>query len=66
MSTGQESLFASPEPVPEHRVKALAGILAGFRWPDRGSFEKLTKPQQKFCMEVARTALEKLMGGFES
>jgi hypothetical protein len=51
-----------PEPptVPEHRVRALAGVLAGFQWPDRGSFEKLTKPQQAIAAVVARDALERL------
>jgi hypothetical protein len=53
------SLFEQPV-VPEHRIEVLARVLAGFRWPDRGSFEKLTKPQQRACVETAKAALERL------
>jgi hypothetical protein len=53
----QESLFEPYAVVPEHRVEALAGVLAGFGWPERGSFEKLTKGQQRICREAAREAL---------
>ena len=48
--------------VPEHRVRALAGVLAGFQWPDRGSYERLTKWQQEAARTVARIALETLQG----
>lgn len=46
--------------VPEHRVRALANTLAGFRWPGRGSFDALKKGQQEAALAVARTALEML------
>lgn len=46
--------------VPEHRVRALAGVVAGFRWPGRGSFEKLTGPQKTEALAAARSALERL------
>jgi hypothetical protein len=54
------TLFDEPPVVPEHRIETLARVIAGFRWPDRGSFEKLTKPQQRACLEAARGALERL------
>lgn len=53
------SLFEQPV-VPEHRVEALARVMAGFRWPGRESFEKLTKKQQHACREAARHALTTL------
>lgn len=40
------------------REQALANVLAGFCYPARGSFERLTKPQQRRCLEAARTALD--------
>lgn len=46
--------------VPDHRVRVLATVLAGFRWPDRGSFEKLKKGQQQAALDAARGALEHL------
>lgn len=49
-----------PVEVPAQRVRALAGILAGFQWPDRGSFEKLTKGQQAAALDAARAALERI------
>lgn len=53
-----------PRPqVPDHRVRALAGVIAGFRWPaseGRGSFERLKKGQQKLALDIARQALERL------
>lgn len=54
-------LFADRPPVPEHRVRALAGVLAGFGWPERGgSFERLPKAQQALALDVARDALARL------
>lgn len=46
--------------VPQHRVEALAGVLAGFRWPGRASFDKLTKKQQEAAYVAASMALEYL------
>jgi len=60
MSDPQAILFGAKPEIPEHRVRALAGVLAGFQWPDRTSFEKLTKPQKRAAMEVAQFALETL------
>lgn len=57
----QPDLFAELEPqVSEHRVDALANVLAGFRWPGRGSFVALKKGQQQAVLEVARGALAAL------
>lgn len=53
-------LALDADSVPGHRVEALAGVLAGFRWPGRRSFEKLRKDQQTVCLDVARDALERL------
>lgn len=65
MSTvAQTRLDVLPTEPPEHRVRALAGVLAGFRWPDRGSFEKLTKPQREAALDTARVAL-RLLGNVE-
>lgn len=47
--------------VSELRVRALAGVLAGFRWPGR-SFEKLTARQQRAALQAARNALVELAG----
>lgn len=60
-----QTLFDTPEqPTPSgHRVRALAGVLAGFAWPERGSFERLTKPQQELATETAREALSRLDEG---
>lgn len=52
------SLFDQPPEPPPHRVRALACVIAGMRWPDRGSFEKLKKNQQQACLHAAKTALE--------
>jgi hypothetical protein len=52
--------LTSERRVPDHRVRALAGVLAGFRWPDRGSFDKLTKAQREAALGAARAALERL------
>lgn len=41
-------------------MRSLAGVLAGFRWPGRGSFEKLRKGQQEAARKAAWTALETL------
>lgn len=51
--------FDSPlgPPPSEHRVNVLANVIAGFRWPDRGGFQKLTKAQQKAAHEAAEMAL---------
>lgn len=50
--------------VPEHRVMALAGVLAGFRWPEHAhkhdGFKKLKKWQKQATLDVARLALETL------
>lgn len=56
----QLSIDPADAVVPEHRVRILASILAGFRWPNRGSYERLTKPQQRAAMDAARGALEAL------
>jgi hypothetical protein len=54
------SLFDAPVEIPEHRVVALAHVLAGFAHPDRGSFEKLTGKQRSACLNAARACLERL------
>lgn len=56
------SLFdPPPAAVAEHRVRALAGTIAGYRWPGAGSFERLKKPQQAAAaLNAARLALERL------
>lgn len=54
--TDQLSLAPEPE-VSETRVRVLANTLAGFRWPERGSFERLRKPQQEAAIRAARQAL---------
>lgn len=57
----QPDLFGELEPhVSEHRVEALANVLAGFRWPRRGSFVALKKGQQQAVLDVARGALAAL------
>lgn len=58
--TEQLSIDDAEQPVPTHRVQALAGVLAGFRWPTRGTFERLTKPQKQLALEVAEDALRRL------
>ena len=47
-------------PVPSHRIRVLATVLAGMRWPGRGSYEKLKKEQQQACQEAAKLALDHL------
>lgn len=58
----QLSIDGGPDPaaVSDHRVRGLAGVLAGFRWPNRGGFEKLKKGQQEAALRAARAALEAL------
>jgi hypothetical protein len=46
--------------VSRQRVRALAGVLAGFTWPERGTFEQLTKRQKRACLSEARAVLERL------
>lgn len=54
-------LALDPDPeIPDHRVRSLAGVLAGFRWPGRESFEKLKKPQQAAALAAARATLVRL------
>lgn len=60
----QLSLDPVPEP-PEHRVRALAGVLAGFRYPERRTFEDLKKGQQEAVLAAARGALRSLAGAPE-
>lgn len=55
MSAGQLELGVVEEP--EWRVRVLAEVVAGFLYPGRGSFEKLTKPQKESCLAAARAAL---------
>lgn len=58
--TEAETLFDSEVPAEEpsaFRVQAVANVLAGFGWPGRGTFEKLTKPQKEVALEAARDAL---------
>lgn len=45
---------------PAHRVRALAGVLAGFAYPGRRSFEKLTIEQKSLTTGAAREALAAL------
>lgn len=59
MADDQLALATGQEP-PAHRVQALAGVLAGFRYPDRRSFEDLKKGQQKAVLAAARMALQLL------
>jgi hypothetical protein len=54
----QLSIGAEKEP-PRHRVTALAGILAGFRFPGR-SLERLTNVQRNEVYAIARNALQRL------
>jgi hypothetical protein len=58
-----ETLFdpeaISPEPS-AHRVEALAGLLAGFRWPGRNSFDQLKKSQKAAALDAANEALMRL------
>lgn len=49
----------TPE-ISQGRVRAIAGVLAGFRWPGRGGFEKLKLDQQNAALRVARRALENM------
>jgi len=48
--------------VPEHRVRALAGVMAGFRWPGCGPLEKLKPSRREAALDAARVALEALEG----
>jgi hypothetical protein len=59
--TDQLTLEPEQLDVSKHRVRALAGVLAGFRWPERGSFEKLTKRQKEITLNVAADALGAMM-----
>lgn len=62
--TDQLTLDPLPE-IPAHRVRALAGVLAGFRYPGRNSFEDLKKAQQYAVLVAAREALIALAGAPE-
>lgn len=55
--TQQQDLFSVPVEVPEGRVRALAGVMAGFRWPERTSFEALKQKQREAALAAARQAL---------
>lgn len=61
----EESLFTEPVVDPGERPytmreRALAGTLAGYRWPELGSFEKAGKKRQEAALAAARTALDTL------
>jgi hypothetical protein len=60
MSEGQMELGTGAPRASDHRVKVLATVLAGFTWPERGSFEKLRGPQKLACLQAARVALDYL------
>lgn len=49
-----------PPTVPEYRVRVLAGIVAGFAWPGRGSFDALPRSLQAAATDAARGALERV------
>lgn len=57
---GQQLLPFDHLRVAPHRVEILAHVMAGFRWPGRRSFDRLTKEQQRLALDVARQALERL------
>jgi hypothetical protein len=44
----------------ERNIDTIARVLAGFRFPDRGSYEKLTKAQRRTAREAAEAALRVL------
>lgn len=62
--TEQGSLFADYEP-PRWRVQSLAMTISGYQWPERGSFEKLTKSQKEHALSVARQTLIEMHRGPE-
>lgn len=51
---------SKPSLVTEHRVDVIARFLAGFGFPARHSYEKLTKAQQRTAREAAEAALRRL------
>lgn len=55
----QLSLDGGETEPPKRRVEALAGILAGFRFPGR-SLDRLTIVQRREVIEIARNALQRL------
>lgn len=57
---GQLPLLQEPPEPSAHRVRSLAGVLAGFAWPGRGTFDDLRKPQQRAAIELARRTLRDL------
>lgn len=55
LTLGQEQQQEEePSPV---RIRALAGVIGGMRWPGRDSFAGLTKEQQREATAAARDAL---------
>lgn len=54
-----QSLFAD-ETISDHRIDALAGVLAGFIAPGYKSWADAPKRVRKPCLDAAREALETL------
>jgi hypothetical protein len=48
---------ATPRVTTPHRVDVIARFLAGFGFPDRHSYEKLTKKQRATAIAAAEAAL---------